>query len=244
MRKLYLALLALVLSVSAQAAQKVKLSTATTVDLSPLIKIADGSIEASATVANVAVKLMKHSDVSSSTTVDITPAASGSANDMVLRGSVYNLELTASNTDTVGRMKLTATYAGCYPVFMDFEVISTTDWDYLVAGDVATISDFLNEPATTVTDSTSWAGTIQNIDIPVSTVPELTWDVAIPEPTIPLSDSNSAAAVAGWMKIVTYNQITQTNTTKTFHNDADSAVATQTVSDSGTVYTQTKATTP
>lgn len=110
-----------------------KQSTATTVNFK-LTKIADGTDDTGATVTSITVKLAKHSDTSSNSSTSITCAASGSSNDCVhVAAGLWNLELTASNTDTLGRLDICASYSGDYTDCTRYQVIPAATYDFMVS---------------------------------------------------------------------------------------------------------------
>lgn len=113
-----------------------KQSTATAILLGPFLDDTDGkTAETSLTVASIDVDLYKASDTHPLTKTDITPAASGSNNDMAhVANGFYSLELTATNTDTVGRCVITANISGALPVWHEFMVLPTQVYDSLIGG--------------------------------------------------------------------------------------------------------------
>ena len=103
MKTRFIAVIAAVclLTISVQA-QTIKQSTASTVNVK-LTKISDGTDHTGLTVTGITLKIIKHSDTLASTVTSATCAASGSSNDCVeVAVGVYNVELSASNTDTKG----------------------------------------------------------------------------------------------------------------------------------------------
>ena len=239
MRLLKAVLLLALFSTNLQAGGWIKQATATTVNLGPFVKIADGSLEEAPTVANVDVVIIKHSDTSAATHVHIVPAASGSNNDMVLvDNAMFNLELTTTDTNTAGRFDVTAIYTGCYPVFDSFMVVGEDRYDSLT--DVATVQDVWAE----LTSGIAATGSIgkQLVDnVDTATSSRLAPDSVVAEPTGALSATPTVAEILAWLKVTAHNKMTVTRTLKTLHNAADTAIATQTLSDDGTTATATKA---
>lgn len=111
-------------------------STATAILIGSFIDDTDGKTpETALTVASIDVDLYKQSDTHPLTKTDITPAASGSSNDMAhVANGWYSLELTTSNTDTVGRCVITANISGALPVWHEFMVLPTLIYDSLIGG--------------------------------------------------------------------------------------------------------------
>ncbi len=112
-------------------------STATAVLVGPFLDDTDGkTAETALTVASIDVDVYKHSDTHPLTKTDITPAASGSSNDMAhVANGYYSLELTAGNTDTLGRFELTANISGALPVWHEFMVLPANVFDSLFGSD-------------------------------------------------------------------------------------------------------------
>lgn len=110
--------------------------TATSVLIGPFLDDTDFKTpETALTVASIDVDLYKHADTQPRTKTDIIPAASGSSNDMAhVANGQYSLELTTSNTDTLGHLRLTANIAGALPVTEDFVVITQVMYDSLIDG--------------------------------------------------------------------------------------------------------------
>lgn len=116
-------------------ARPLRQSTATTVVVGPFLDDTDGrTAESALTVASIDVDLYKHAATAVSTS--ITPAASGSDNDMVhTANGHYSIELTAANTDTLGRLRLSFNVAGALPVWEDFVVLPANVYDSLYGSD-------------------------------------------------------------------------------------------------------------
>ena len=65
------------------------------------------------------------------------------------------------------------------------------------------------------------------------------WLVAIAEPTGKFSWAGNIQDIIEWLGVLSRNKMTQTSSTKTLRNDADSAdISTSAVSDDGTTYTE------
>ena len=139
--KRLLLLLSLVLAVQpALAAQTIREDTATQVAVGPFIDGTDGiTAETALTVTEWDCDLVKHADSSMSAT-SITITASAGSNDAVhLASGMYSLELTATDTNTAGRLTLLcdhATPATFLAVRHEWMVMPTQEYDSLYGTDV------------------------------------------------------------------------------------------------------------
>lgn len=136
-------------------------STATAVLVGPFLDQTDGyTTEESLTVASIDVRLYKFTNTHPISDVTITPAASGSSHDMehVAKG-YYSLELTTTDTNTQGRMVLSANISGALPVWQEFMVVRSNVYDsfYLEAG-----TDLLQVDLRQVNNSTTPAGNLED----------------------------------------------------------------------------------
>jgi len=119
--------------------QFLRQSTATAVLVGQFVDDVDGKTpETSLTVTSIAVSLVKMSNTHPLTKSDLTITASGGSNDMshVARG-YYSLELTTTDTNTAGRMRLFASISGALDVEENFEVLSQASYDALVLATAA-----------------------------------------------------------------------------------------------------------
>lgn len=84
-------------------------------------------------VIHVELFLIKDSDTHPLTAVEFSPATGGSTHDMqhIIKGW-YSLELTATDVDTLGILKLGASITGTEPVWNDFRVVSDNVYSSLV----------------------------------------------------------------------------------------------------------------
>lgn len=148
MKKTLAMILAIVMALpgSLLASQPLKKSTATTVNIGPFVDDTDfKTLETALTVTNMTVKLIKQSDTRSTTVTSFSPTAwaSSGANDAEhVASAMYNLELTATNTDTAGRLDMVVTITGALPVFHRFFVQEVASWDSFIGGVISTIDDF------------------------------------------------------------------------------------------------------
>lgn len=141
------------LAVSAHAQVLLKQSTATTVN-GKLTKIADGTDHTGLDVTSITLKIIKHSDTLASTVTSVACAASGSANDCVEIASsgVYNAELSAANTDTLGRLDVCFLASGDYTDCTRFMVVDPASYNANVTGSLTSVTgiwDYATASATT-----------------------------------------------------------------------------------------------
>ncbi len=130
---LFLAFVCLAAPVHAQIL--LKQSTATTVQ-GKLTKIADGTDHTGLAVTSITLKIVKQSDTTASTVTSVTCAAAASANDCVEIAStgLYNAELSASDTDTLGRLDFCMQASGDYSDCTRYQVVSSGYWDLVHTG--------------------------------------------------------------------------------------------------------------
>jgi len=117
----------------------IKQSTATAILLGPFVDSTDGNTaETGLTVADIDVDAYKFSDTHPLTKVDITPAGSGSTHDMAhVANGYYSLELTTTDTNTCGELKVTADISGALPVWNCFQVVEESIYASLFAASAA-----------------------------------------------------------------------------------------------------------
>jgi len=118
-----------------------KQSTATVVILGPFLDETDGKTpETGLTVTSMDVDLYKHDDdmsvASPYTKVDLTiTVLDGGTNDMAhIANGYYALELTATDSNTLGRLMITANISGAIPVWHEFIVVPANTFDSFVLG--------------------------------------------------------------------------------------------------------------
>lgn len=170
MKKSLLFILAvLLLCAKGESQQLLRFNTATTVNIGPFEDSA-GAVQTGLTVTSITVKLIKQSDTFSSSVTSFSPTASGGSNDCQhVASGMYNLELTASNLDTLGRIDLVATISGALPVFHRFEVVPQATYDTLVTNGPASGADLLNTLTSTLTTVGGFGKLVSdNLDSPSS----------------------------------------------------------------------------
>lgn len=106
-------------------------STATAILIGPFIDDTDGKTpETGLTVTSFDVDLYKQSNTHPLTKTDLTITSSGGSNDCAhVANGYYSLELTATDTNTLGRLKVTVNSSGALPVWHEFEVVTANVWD-------------------------------------------------------------------------------------------------------------------
>lgn len=121
-----------------------KQSTAVTVIIGPFIDDTDGkTLETGLTVTSMTADLFKDD----ATEVSITITASGGSNDCVhVAQGLYSLELTTTDTNTLGYLRLMVSISGALPVWEDFVVLPANVYDTMYGSEkfdvnVAEISD-------------------------------------------------------------------------------------------------------
>ena len=111
-------------------ARKLKQSTAKTVVVGPFVDSSGAAVTAP-TIASIDITAYKDGG----TAVTITPAASGSSNDMVhVDDGFYSLELTATDTNTCGYLRLTFQISGSLIFMEDFEIVDGASYNQEVLG--------------------------------------------------------------------------------------------------------------
>lgn len=107
-------------------------STATTFIIGPFLDATDGkTAETALTVADIDVDLYK-----GITKSNLTITASGGSNDMAhVANGFYSLELTTSNTDTLGMGSVSANIAAALPTWRHFCVLPANVWDSFFSTD-------------------------------------------------------------------------------------------------------------
>jgi hypothetical protein len=116
--------------------QYLRQSTATAIPIGPFIDEDDGKTpETGLTVTGMDVDLYKHSNTHPLTKTDLTITASGGSNDCAhVANGYYSLELTATDTGTLGRFYLTVNISGAIPVWHEYMVIPANEFDSLILG--------------------------------------------------------------------------------------------------------------
>jgi hypothetical protein len=122
---------------------RLRSNTPVIITVGPFYDKTDGvTIETGLTISNERITLIAETDDGNPPTVvlnNITGATTGTSNDLnYIAGQsagYMQLELTAANTNRLGRMKLSITDAANHvPVFHEIEVIPATVYDAMVLG--------------------------------------------------------------------------------------------------------------
>jgi hypothetical protein len=139
MRKLLTVLMLLAVP-SAYGSQFIKQSTATQVDLKFVDSTNGVDAEIALDVTTFDCNLIKHADSGMATTA-LTITASGGSNDSAhLADGIYSLELTATDTNTIGRLDLYCQCAGAAPFEAHYTVVASEVYDAQTT-DIASIDD-------------------------------------------------------------------------------------------------------
>lgn len=102
-------------------------STAVTIPLGPFVDAADGNTpETALTIAQADIRLSKNGG-----TYAQSNNAAGATH---LEGGEYGVPLNATDTDTLGRLKVRVHVAGALPVWAEFQVVPAQRYDALVQG--------------------------------------------------------------------------------------------------------------
>ncbi len=128
----------------------VKVSAATQILVGPFLSIDDGAPITVMTVANITCAVVKTAvPAGTPTRLSITLAASGTSNDFVSVGDGYwRLEVTTSNTDTVGDVSFTFRDDDVFmPVHARGQVVPANIYDSWIGG-----SDFIQVDAREIND--------------------------------------------------------------------------------------------
>lgn len=147
-------------------------NTATRVTVGPFLDKTDGiTPETALTVTNCKLTLMIDASGVPTLTLDTNPTASGGSNDMIhVSGDdagFYDLELTASNLNTLGRAVLALTDANNHcPVFHEFMILPAMIYDSMVLG-----TDRLDTNVTHINDTAQTAGdAVDKLDSALATL--------------------------------------------------------------------------
>lgn len=135
---------------------------ATTVQIH-LVNASTGAGITGATVGNITAFVKKHSATSSGTKTDLTITASGGSNDAVEVGlGAYNVELTASNTDTLRDLTLCYSYAAAVTQCDSYEVIAANSSGVVVEGLTSSIDDFWEYLTSNISSTTGIGFLVKN----------------------------------------------------------------------------------
>lgn len=170
-------------------------NTATIVTVGPFVDKTDGvTLETSLTITNERISFVVDANDGSAPTLvldNVTGATSGTSNDLNYitnnDAGLMQLELSAANTNYVGRAFLTITDAANHvPVFHEFTILPANVYDSLIAG-----SDLLD------TSVVQWTGTaVATPD--TAGYPKVTVKSGTGTGEISLSSGRAAANVTYW----------------------------------------------
>lgn len=171
MKKLFTILLVLCsLSGVGLGQQLLRQSTATTIDIGPFEDSSGAATNP--TVTNITVVWRKQGDTTSTSSTTWTPTASGGSHDCVTDTndtSLKNCEITATDTDTAGRITITAAVSGSLKYFGRFVVVPAATYDTLITNGFASGADLLNTQTSLLTDVGGFGKqVVDNVDSPAS----------------------------------------------------------------------------
>ena len=224
--------------------------------LGPFVDSTDGvTAETGLTIANTDVRVSKNG-------ANIVAKNSGGGTHD--ENGFYQITLDATDTDTVGTLQVHCTMSGALPVFAEFQVVEEAVYDDVFASGAAGYNTTTPPTAAAVrteidSNSTQLAAIVadtnelQTDDVPglisalndISTaqvnaevVDAIATDARSEPGSVPAANASMAAKV-DWLFALARNKITQTSSTQTLRNDADSgSIATASVSDDGTTFTR------
>jgi hypothetical protein len=240
MRKLIFLFTLILTSLPAYAGGYLKQSTATTINFN-LVKTADGTGLTGATVANISLSLFKQSDTSSATVVNPTLAASGTTHDCVEKAlGGYNVELTTTDTDTLGRLDVTWAYAAAFTMADSYMVVPAATYTAIVTTGPMTGDDLLAKPTSGLTTAGSWGKLlVDTLDAAVTTRLSGAAMSELSQGVPPATPTPAEALMGLWMGY--RNTLTTSTSYKMIRNDAGTVVFKFTIADDGTTFTQSKA---
>jgi hypothetical protein len=108
-------------------------STAVTVKLGPFVDDTNGNaVEDGLTIQKADVRLSKNGGNMAAASADQGVADAGAPHDEL---GYYDVSLDATDTDTLGRLKVMVHESGALPVWQDFMVVPANVWDSLFGAD-------------------------------------------------------------------------------------------------------------
>jgi hypothetical protein len=118
--------LMLSIAIPAIAATPLREDTATTIKVGPFSDPADSSAETSLTIQKADVRLSKNGGNMAAASADQGASDAGAAHDEL---GYYDIALDATDTSTVGSLKVMITESGALPVRQEFEVVPIAEFD-------------------------------------------------------------------------------------------------------------------
>lgn len=222
-------------------------NTATRVTVGPFFDVTDGvTPETALTVTNEKLTLVVDDAGVPTLVLDTNPTASGGNNDMVhITGDdagLYDLELTAANTNYAGRALLCLTDAANHvPVWHEFSILPANVFDAKYGADLLQV-DVTQISGNAVSTTTAQIGA-NAVQISASATAADNVETAFAS-TLSEESAVPAANAPWWTKLnfmflKARNKITQTATTQTLlADDGSTPVGASTVSDDGTTFTR------
>ncbi|MGF1609222.1 MAG: hypothetical protein ACFCUQ_07485 [Kiloniellales bacterium] len=142
----------------------------------------------------------------------------------------YSTTLNASDTDTVGELVMQVSISGALPVWVRWFVVEEAIYDSLFASSATGFDGSGQVTVGTNNDKSGYSLSASGLD-----------SVVIAEPSGVFAWGGTLREVLGWLGALSRNKITQTSTTQTLRNDADSGdISTAAVSDDGSTFTRSE----
>jgi hypothetical protein len=152
-----------------------KQSTAATVKLGPFVNSTDGvTVEDGLTISQADVRLSKNGG-----NIAQKNEASAATHDEL---GYYDVDLDATDTGTLGRLKVMVSESGALPVWQDFMVLPANTYDSLVSG-----SDYLQTDATQA-EGADFTDTVQSSAAAALTAYDPPTNAEMEARTIPTAD--------------------------------------------------------
>lgn len=230
-----------------------KQSTAVTIVVGPFVDTAGAAVTAP-TIASIDITAYKNDG----TAVTITPAASGTSNDMVhVDDGYYSLELTTTDTGTAGYLRMSFQISGALIFHEDFNVLPANIYDSKYSTDKLEVDVVQISSDTTAADNLESAsdGTGYNLGggLIVTTTKVVADAIKVvtdqlvaaqSEPTgVPAANETPLEKI-GYIFMALRNGVTVTATNKTFLDDSGAGEWKKPLSDDGTTYTEAEAASP
>lgn len=221
-----------------------KQNTAVDIAIGPFLDSTDGiTAETALTISQADVRLKKNNGAWAQ--VNDNTAATHEENGW------YEKELDATDTNTLGILKIAVHESGALPVFHTFVVLPANVYDSLISGsdklDVnveewnatsVPAEDTAGYPKVTIKSGTG-TGEVSLSGGHVILQATGLDQVVTAEPAGPPAWGATLKAGLCWLVALGRNKMTQTSTTTILRNDADSGtIGTSTVSDDGTTFTR------
>jgi hypothetical protein len=255
MKRLLLIAAALAVCSPAYAARPLKEDTAVVTVVGPLVDSAGAAVTAP-TIASIDITAYKNDG----TAVTITPAASGTSNDMVhVDDGYFSLELTTTDTSTPGYLRLTFQISGSLIFHEDYEILPANIYDSRFSTDKLEV-DVVQNGGSNITSASGVqevkvqsiaANAIAAAATAADFIAEINAEVldvlnvdTFAEPTgVPPATATLTQKI-GTIYMALRNGVSVTATEKTYLDDGGAGEFKKTTSDNGTTYSEGEAASP